>query len=229
MKILLLIFIVLSLAKEDYYKILGLKKGADLESVKKQFRKLSLKYHPDKNNSPGANEQYKKITHAYQEIIDGNADKDDDEIPFNKRGYSQHYTRTYTFTDDPFRRNYQYQTYTEFQNQRNDSFLNLNSIFLVGIFLIIGFLIVNFVTNIPQEDGGQNNSKNNQYNNQKQQENQQNKNQAQDNQYQQQQAESKSKQSELFRQNFEIKEKVSNVSSYTESNHRFQFYENFNQ
>lgn len=35
MKILILIFLALSLAKEDYYKILGLTKGADLESVKK--------------------------------------------------------------------------------------------------------------------------------------------------------------------------------------------------
>ncbi|CAD8154450.1 unnamed protein product [Paramecium pentaurelia] len=218
MKILILIFLALSLAKEDYYKILGLTKGADLESVKKQFRKLSLKYHPDKNDSPGAHEKYKKITHAYQEIIDGNADKDDDEMPFNNRRYSQPFTRTYTFTDDPFRRTYQ--TYSEFSNQKYDSFLSINSIFAIGIILLFGFVIMNIVNNNSQEEGKENQSANQQQQNNQNQ--QQDKSQTQSKQFTE-------TQSKFTRLNQDIKEKVSNVSSYTESNHRFQFYENFNQ
>ncbi|CAD8149075.1 unnamed protein product [Paramecium octaurelia] len=219
MKILILILLTLSLAKEDYYKILGLSKGADLESVKKQFRKLSLKYHPDKNHSPGAHEKYQKITHAYQEIIDGNADKEDDDMLFNNRRYSQTFTRTYTFTDDPFRRTYN--SYTEFPNQKQDSFLNLNSIFLIGIVLLFGFLITNIMSNIQQEEGKQNQSANQQQQHNQQQENQQHQSQRQD--------QSQTQQKQHTKLNQDIKEKVSNISSYTESNHRFQFYENFNQ
>lgn len=77
--------------------------------------------------------------------MDGNADKDDDEIPFNNRRYSQQFTRTYTFTDDPFRRTYQ--TYTEYPNQKYDSFLSLNSILVISFVLLFGFLITNIVNN----------------------------------------------------------------------------------
>ena len=55
----------------DYYEILGVDKNASQEEIKKEFRKLSLKYHPDKN--PGnieASEKFKTINEAYQTIGD---------------------------------------------------------------------------------------------------------------------------------------------------------------
>tara|TARA_B100001059_G_scaffold198572_1_gene204457 strand:- start:536 stop:958 length:423 start_codon:yes stop_codon:yes gene_type:complete len=51
------------------YKILGLEITDDNEKVKKQYKKLALKYHPDKNNSKEAAEKFTKISQAYQNII----------------------------------------------------------------------------------------------------------------------------------------------------------------
>lgn len=47
--ILLLVLVVLGQAGEDYYKILGVKRSASDEEIRKAFKKLSIKYHPDKN------------------------------------------------------------------------------------------------------------------------------------------------------------------------------------
>jgi len=57
--------------KRDYYELLGLNRGADQEAVKKAYRKLALKYHPDRN--PGdkpAEEKFKEISEAYQVLAD---------------------------------------------------------------------------------------------------------------------------------------------------------------
>lgn len=50
---------------KDYYKILGVSKDADDDTLKKAYRKLALKFHPDKNKSPGAEEKFKEISEAY--------------------------------------------------------------------------------------------------------------------------------------------------------------------
>lgn len=55
---------------KDYYKILGLQKGATEDELKKAYRKMALKYHPDKNKSPGAEEKFKEIAEAYEVLND---------------------------------------------------------------------------------------------------------------------------------------------------------------
>ena len=55
----------------DYYKILEVSEKADAENIKRAYRKLALKYHPDRNpNDPKAEERFKQISEAYGVLID---------------------------------------------------------------------------------------------------------------------------------------------------------------
>lgn len=51
---------------KDYYEVLGLEKSCSVEDVRKAYRKLSLKVHPDKNKAPGAEEAFKTVSKAFQ-------------------------------------------------------------------------------------------------------------------------------------------------------------------
>lgn len=55
---------------KDYYKILGIQKEANDDEIKKAYRKLALKYHPDKNKAPGAEERFKEVAEAYEVLSD---------------------------------------------------------------------------------------------------------------------------------------------------------------
>lgn len=57
-------------AKRDYYEVLGLQKSASQEEIKSQYRKLALKFHPDRNKSPEAAEHFKEVSEAYAVLSD---------------------------------------------------------------------------------------------------------------------------------------------------------------
>jgi len=54
------------LQNHNYYKILGVTDDATEENLKRQYKKLALQFHPDKNRAPRADEAFKAISNAYQ-------------------------------------------------------------------------------------------------------------------------------------------------------------------
>jgi molecular chaperone DnaJ len=57
-------------AKRDYYEVLGVSKTDSADTIKSQYRKLALKFHPDRNKSPDAAEHFKEISEAYAVLAD---------------------------------------------------------------------------------------------------------------------------------------------------------------
>jgi len=57
-------------AKKDYYKTLGLKKGASSKEIKNAFRTLAKEYHPDKNPGKDTTKQFREIAEAYEVLRD---------------------------------------------------------------------------------------------------------------------------------------------------------------
>ena len=57
--------------KRDYYEVLGIDRNADDASIKKAYRKMAKKYHPDMNkDNPAAEEKFKEVTEAYNVLSD---------------------------------------------------------------------------------------------------------------------------------------------------------------
>ena len=58
------------MAKADYYETLGVNRNASEDDLKKAYRRLAMKYHPDRNPSPEAEEKFKQINEAYEVLSD---------------------------------------------------------------------------------------------------------------------------------------------------------------
>jgi len=57
-------------ARKDYYDVLGVSRNASAEDLKKAFRRLAMKYHPDRNKEDGAESRFKEIGEAYEILSD---------------------------------------------------------------------------------------------------------------------------------------------------------------
>jgi len=57
-------------SKRDYYEVLGIEKGADETTIKRAFKRLAIKYHPDRCKDAGAGEKFREINEAYQVLSD---------------------------------------------------------------------------------------------------------------------------------------------------------------
>lgn len=73
---------------KDYYKVLGVGRSATQDEIKKAFRKLAVKYHPDKNpGDKAAEEKFKEITEAYEVLGKEDSRKKYDELGANWKQY----------------------------------------------------------------------------------------------------------------------------------------------
>lgn len=80
------------MAQTDYYKTLGLEKGASADDIKKAFRKLAVKYHPDRNpNDKAAEDKFKELNEAYAVLSD--PEKRQQYDTFGSSGFHQQYSQ----------------------------------------------------------------------------------------------------------------------------------------
>lgn len=76
--------------KKDFYDILGLERSSSVEDIRKAYRKLSLKVHPDKNKAPGAEDAFKMVSKSFQCLNDEESRKrydlvGSDEVVYERR------------------------------------------------------------------------------------------------------------------------------------------------
>ncbi|KAJ3601413.1 hypothetical protein NHX12_032381 [Muraenolepis orangiensis] len=104
---------------KDYYKVLGIAKDASEDEVKKAYRRQALRYHPDKNKSPGSEDRFKEVAEAYDVLSDAKKkevyDRHGEEGLKGPQGNEapNGSTYNYTFHGDP------HAMFTEFFGNRN--------------------------------------------------------------------------------------------------------------
>ena len=103
----------------EYYKILGIDKNASDKEIKKAYRKLALKYHPDKPD--GDEDKFKKISEAYDILSD--KDKKDKYDKYGKDGINNNFNNPhFNFSNNDA--NHIFEQFFRF-NSRNDDFSNI--------------------------------------------------------------------------------------------------------
>ncbi|MBN1903819.1 MAG: DnaJ domain-containing protein, partial [Deltaproteobacteria bacterium] len=80
------------MAGKDYYKILGISKTATEDEIKKAYRKLAMKYHPDRNkDDKSAEARFKDISEAYAVL--SNKEKRQQYDNFGSEGFQKQYSQ----------------------------------------------------------------------------------------------------------------------------------------
>ena len=88
---------------KNYYKILGVNKTASEDDIKKAYKKMALKFHPDKNKEPDAEEKFKEIAEAYEVLSDRGKKHKYDTSNRRNSTPSHNYAWSFSFTpSDPF-------------------------------------------------------------------------------------------------------------------------------
>ncbi len=87
--------------KKDYYETLGVDRNASQEEIKKAFHRLAIKYHPERNKDPGAEEKFKEISEAYAVLSDEQKRADYD--AYGHAGFDNMYSQEDIFRGANFR------------------------------------------------------------------------------------------------------------------------------
>ena len=123
-KILLLIFITIVSGK-NFYQILGINNSASNKEIKKAYRKLALKYHPDKNKNPNAKEKILEINKSYDTLSDPDKRKKYDiELNNNSLKKDNFNNKPYFTQDDIF--NNVFKIYHLFKNINQNNLKTTN-------------------------------------------------------------------------------------------------------
>ncbi|MDM7934257.1 MAG: DnaJ domain-containing protein, partial [Methanothrix sp.] len=77
--------------KRDYYEVLGVDRNAQEKDIKSAYRKLAMKYHPDRSDAPDAEERFKEISEAYAVLSDQEKRRQYDQ--FGHSGISGQYSQ----------------------------------------------------------------------------------------------------------------------------------------
>tara|TARA_R110002096_G_C14226867_1_gene691432 strand:+ start:50 stop:604 length:555 start_codon:yes stop_codon:yes gene_type:complete len=110
----------------DYYKILRINQEATEIEIKKAYRKLALEFHPDKNKSPNAHEQFIEIITAYEILIDPIKRAEHDNFlkrkaEYNKKPEFSNNQKQETYSTD-FNQNYKSQNAEKYANMTYKEF-----------------------------------------------------------------------------------------------------------
>lgn len=159
--------------KTDYYKILGLEKTCSVEEIRRAYRKLSLKVHPDKNKAPGSEEAFKKVCKAFKCLSDDNSRRQYDQVGLvdefenNQRHNVRQRRRRYAhdlFDDDfdpdeifrsffgqgdMFRASYAYRTRSRRTGTHPQEEFHGGGLNLITILQILPFLLIFLLAYLP--------------------------------------------------------------------------------
>ena len=135
--------------KRDYYEVLGVSKTANVDEIKKAYKKLAMQYHPDRN--PGnkeAEEKFKEATEAYEILSDEKKRSQYDAITFGGVYYYNDFEETNEESEFDFNSFYEEAGenyfYNDFEETNEESGFDFNS-FKENIFfgiVIVAFLVV---------------------------------------------------------------------------------------
>lgn len=113
----------------DYYKILGISKNATEDEIKKAYRKLAMKYHPDLNPSKDAEDKMKEINEAYEQVM-----KNKNQSTSSNKSTSN--SNTYTSNNSYYQEDNYEEDYTYYRDSNISlddidlNALNINNLFM---------------------------------------------------------------------------------------------------
>lgn len=106
------------MSNQDYYSILGLAKTATEDEIKQAYRRLAMKFHPDRSTEVGAEEKFKSIKEAYESLSDP-----DKKHSYDRHGHDNNRTRGYTHTNANFTESAAFkEMFSDYFNRSNDGF-----------------------------------------------------------------------------------------------------------